>query len=158
MSGMKRGRPELITDTLVELVEEAAELGMTVNLMSDYVAVSRSTFYAWLSKGRQYPDSTYGDFLAAVRRGRSRSAVKLLAAVRRASGTDWRAAAWLLERRHQFNRNLDIEAEYRTQPGEQDFSVLVAALTEYQTNRVMIVSEEEDEPGIRYVDRRELEQ
>ena len=106
------GRPTKLNARIVDLAEEAMNLGMTIDLASDYCGISRATFYAWLSAGRRHEDDMHADFLDAVRRGRARCVARLLATANAAAITDWRPAAWLLERRFGFTRGMaDDEAQ-----------------------------------------------
>ena len=106
-------RPTKLTPKLIDLVEEAMNLGMTVDMASDYCGVSRSTFYSWLSAGQQEPDGLRSQFSDAVRQGRARCAARLLASMNAAALTDWRAAAWLLQRRYGYDSGM-FSREERT--------------------------------------------
>ena len=106
-------RPTKLTPRLVDLAEEAMNLGMTVDMASDYCGVSRSTFYSWLSAGQQEHDGLRRAFSDAVRQGRARCAARLLATTNAAALTDWRAAAWLLQRRFGYDSGM-FSREERT--------------------------------------------
>ena len=107
------GRPTKLNTRTIDLAEEAMNLGMTVDLASDYCGISRATFYAWLSAGRRQETALSIDFLDAVRRGRARCVARLLATANAAAITDWRPPVWLLERRFGYSRSMADEEERR---------------------------------------------
>ena len=62
-----------------------------------------------MRRGLREPDTIYGQFRQAVKRGEAQSVAYEMANIRRASRDgDWKASAWLLERRHGFTRTVAI--------------------------------------------------
>lgn len=104
------GRPLTLTDALAKELVGLLRLGLTQTDACLAVNLSRSTFYSWISRARDLsntdPDPSkltteelrLLDFLDAVTRARSRAKADAVAAIRDAYGSDWRAAAWFLER------------------------------------------------------------
>ena len=90
------GRPTKLNKDLIRDALAAAQMGMTIDLLSDYIGVNRSTVYDWIRRGSEEPGSIYRDFADAVSRGRSQCAALNLHRIQQASAEDWRAAAWLL--------------------------------------------------------------
>ena len=111
--GRGRGRPKKLDEDLIRDALAAAQMGMTIDLLSDYVGVHRATVYEWIRRGSEEPDSIYRDFSDAVSRGRSQCAALNLHRIQQASADDWRAAAWIMERRFGYHRQLDVRAEYK---------------------------------------------
>ena len=79
---------------------EAIDIGLTHKLACEYAVISESTFYAWVQRGKAATSGIYLEFLDALARAEAQGASRLLAQIRLHAATDWRAAAWVLERRH----------------------------------------------------------
>ena len=99
-------RPSKISPQRIKDAEEAMRLGLTLELAASYIGITKPTWYAWMAKGKSDPDSIFGQFFAAVKRGEAKGAALSLARIHRAAqaGT-WQADAWLLERRHGYRRD-----------------------------------------------------
>lgn len=81
-------------------IVEALRKGATVGIASQYAGISETTAYQWRARGRA-GDPFYRKFAEDWDEAVSRGAIELLENVRVAGDDgDWRAAAWLLERRH----------------------------------------------------------
>lgn len=65
-----------------------------------YAGVSRPTFYEWLAKGEEDPDSVWGEFRQQVLNAEGQAENSLVMSWRTHAPTDWRAARDLLERRY----------------------------------------------------------
>lgn len=114
------GRPSIITERHVEGIKEALEVGMTIDLACAYIGIPKSTFYNWKKRAEAEPSSIFGRFMDAASRGRAMNAFQSLQEVRKAGGEDWRAAAWMLERRHGYHRKLEQEVSVGAIAEEQD--------------------------------------
>ena len=79
---------------------EALKDGCTHKLSCQYAGVHVSRFYAWMSRGREDDKGIYKDFHDDVKLAEAEGAIENLKTIKAASKTDWRASAWLLERRH----------------------------------------------------------
>ena len=98
-------RPTLLTDELREELEAALGAGTPVRIAAESVGISRSTLHAWISDGHVERRPRLRLVDADVGPGRdpadedARIEAALVAAVLKASETDWRAARWLLRNR-----------------------------------------------------------
>lgn len=80
--------------------------------------IGRSTFLRWIARGKRSKTGEYRAFWDEVRAAQSEGKVALSALiVREAQSGDWRAAAWILERRHgkEYGRR-----EHHTVAGDKD--------------------------------------
>lgn len=112
MAMREPGRPTKLTPDTVEKVCEGIRLRMTHKLAAMRAGICEKTFYIWISEGEQAQqkdldgqelsqrESATLHFLQAVTRAVADGQAALLAAVHTAARTDWRAAAFILERRH----------------------------------------------------------
>ena len=106
------GRKTKLNKEMVNDAHRAAQLGMSMNLLCDYIGVPRRTVYDWLRRGSEEPGSIFADFSHAISRGRSQCAAMNLHRIQQASQDDWRASAWIMERRFGYHRQLDVRTEY----------------------------------------------
>ena len=105
---------------------EGIRLGMTNKLAAQYAGIAESTFYLWREKARD-GEPEYIELLESLKRAEAQSAAHALAVIKKAAqnGT-WSAAAWLLERRHQYKRDAQVAPE----PEEINTTELVDPTTE----------------------------
>ena len=103
-------RPSYLTRALVERITQLLRVGVPSETAAGAVGLDGSTFFLWLKKGRDgepgpiagsadgQPTISYIEFFEAVMRARSEAQVRAIGAVVAAAQSDWRAAAWYLER------------------------------------------------------------
>lgn len=110
------GRPLALTEELTNEIVWWLRQGLTQEDTIRVTGVARSTYYSWLDRARELtarvhdPDDDFDDsnatieelrlldLLDGVTGARARSKGDALAALRSAMRSDWRAAAWFLER------------------------------------------------------------
>lgn len=92
------GRPTRFTPEVREKVLVAIRAGNYLEVAARYAGISRSTLFGWLDRGRKARSGQFLEFLDAVDGAIAQAEVAAVADVVKASQTDWRAAAWLLER------------------------------------------------------------
>jgi hypothetical protein len=80
------------TPELVEWICQALRLGATRRDAAAVARIHRDTFYQWLKEKPEFPE--------AVKKAEAEGVVMSLAKINKAASDDWRAAAWLLERRY----------------------------------------------------------
>lgn len=108
-------RHTICTDDHCKRAEEAMRLGLTHELCAAYIGIGRSTYFKWLKRGRAEESSIYARFRDAVRRGEAQGAAMSLATIAQsARAGQWQAAAWLLERRHQYIKRTAVETTETT--------------------------------------------
>jgi len=116
-SGRPSGRPTKCTPKAIVDAERIQSLGATDIITAEYIGVSTSCFYEWIQKGERDPDSVYGHFAEAIKKGRSQSGIINLQAVQAAVRKgQWTAAAWLLERRHGYRNTPEAIQQLQPQP------------------------------------------
>ena len=95
------GRPTICTPEVIEAVREAMEMGATQTIAQDYAGISSTAWHEWMAKGAtgQQP---YADFAAAVKASKGKGAIRNLGIIKDAAPNDWKAAAWMLERVHNY--------------------------------------------------------
>ena len=101
-----------ITPEMLRLASEAMRLGMTNDLASQYIGIGRTTFYRYLSRGKNEKGTVYRQFWDVISRGRAQCAAMQLARIQQAAQEDWRASAWIMERRFGYHRQLDVRGEF----------------------------------------------
>ena len=81
---------------IVTAIEECA---CSLDAAAAQAGIHPSTLYRWLAQGRQEAAGAFRELHQAVTAAKARSEVALARLVAQAGEKDWRAAAWLLERR-----------------------------------------------------------
>ncbi|HIA00785.1 MAG TPA: hypothetical protein EYN66_02545 [Myxococcales bacterium] len=101
---------KLNEDTKARLIE-GIKLGMTNKLAAQYAGISEQCFYQWRDKGNA-GSQEHLELFESLKRAEAQSAAHSLAVIKKAAqdGT-WTAAAWMLERRHNFRRDPVVEVE-----------------------------------------------
>jgi hypothetical protein len=89
------------TPEVQERVCQALRAGAHMEQAATYAGVHRATVYRWLARSEsdQAPQR-FRDFAAAVHEAEAGFEIASLALIARAGDEDWRARAWLVERRH----------------------------------------------------------
>ena len=99
-------RKPKINPESIKRICNAIELGATYTIAAEAGGISRATLYNWFDKAKKpRADKQYTEFLKLFTAAESRGALHLLGEVKRHSVKDWRAAAWVLERRHDYKRD-----------------------------------------------------
>ncbi len=108
------GQPPSITDEEKQQIYELIRAGVPQEASVLRVGVPRSTYYDWLSKGRQ-PDARepYATFSRECERALADWETRDILIIGKAAETQWQAAAWRLERRkpNEYGRRTRIEGE-----------------------------------------------
>jgi len=101
---------KLNADTKARLVE-GIKLGMTNKLAAQYAGISEACFYLWRDRAKS-GEQELVELFESLKRAEAQSAAHSLAVIKKAAqdGT-WTAAAWMLERRHNFRRDPVVEVE-----------------------------------------------
>ena len=87
---------------------EALKLGATYKLAAEAAGVAPSTFYKYLRKGRNKVTPMWAEFFRQVQEANHVRSQFMLKRIEEGSRKDWRAAAWLLERRYLYRLNPPI--------------------------------------------------
>jgi transposase len=79
------------TDKTIEILLKAIESGISIESACSIAGIHRSTWYEW----RDRPE-----LQLQISQAIAKAEAALLATIRTAGETDWRASAWILERRY----------------------------------------------------------
>jgi transposase-like protein len=106
-----KGRKSKFTAPVKTRIIEALRAGTTYEIAAQYAGISRSTLYEWIKKGENTATGTYRTFYDNIKKAEAEGAVVHLGTISQASKKDWKAAAWLLERRHGYSKEGVMRAE-----------------------------------------------
>ncbi len=101
----KKGRPTKFTKERKERIIKAIAAGCTYEMAADYAGISRTTLWGWLRKGEDPKQKSYCTFLNDVKSAEIEGAMVHLGTITAASSKDWKASAWMLERRHGYSKD-----------------------------------------------------
>ena len=89
-------RPTKLTPEVQKTITDAIAIGATYQAAAEYAGIAYETFNEWMKDKRP----KFVKFSEAVREANAKARVTLLARIQTsAKDGDWRAAAWILERR-----------------------------------------------------------
>lgn len=103
-AGARVGRPSKLSDEVTDRICDVLRAGGYTATAVSVAGVGRSTFTDWMERGD--PDGTrkdnapYREFREKVEYALAEGETRNVALIARAGSKDWKAAAWLLERRH----------------------------------------------------------
>jgi hypothetical protein len=103
--GKKRvGAPSKLDHATINTLVEALELGLTWEVAAATIGVHKSTLHGWRDKGAADLEAgkptLYADLVDRLTRAVAVAELELVRTVKAHGPVDWRAAAWILERRH----------------------------------------------------------
>ena len=98
-------------DKCAPKIVEAVRRGSSYKMACAIAGINESTFYMWMKKGQTAPHGKFVDFRQSVLCAESENGDRMLALIQDHAVKDWKAAAWVLERRHGFVRDGRIETE-----------------------------------------------
>ena len=112
------GRKTKCTPKTIARVAEGLRIGMTHELAAQYGGISEKTFYTLLNHAnRPDADKCYAQFSQAVKAAEADNAARCLLVIDDAANDgSWQAAAWMLERRHKYQRQASVQVETRQDP------------------------------------------
>lgn len=111
----KRGTKSKFTKARKERILQAIGAGCSYEMAADYAGITRQTLWAWMKKGEEGKDKNYLTFLNDIKSAEVEGAMANLGTIQDASKKDWKAAAWILERRHGYSK----EGIKSTRPKEE---------------------------------------
>lgn len=117
-------RPTKMTPQTIKMLCEAIRMGATYDLASQYAGIAPSTLYAWMAKGRKQEGGEFVELLEDIKRAEGKGAIANLALIQKsAKEGDWKASAWILERRHGYNKaHIQKQSESNTEEQAEDMS------------------------------------
>ena len=106
------GRKSKFNKGVVAAIIEALTLGGTVQMACDFSGISKSTYYQWITKGEKQKSGQFKTFVQQVKEASAKGAMAHLGTIFKASKSDWKASAWLLERRYGYQKNGTVAQDY----------------------------------------------
>lgn len=97
----RQGRPTSLTPQTQTVITEALTKGMTLKRALEVAGIAESTYWAWQRRARE-GEEPFCSFAEAVTHARAKCQEELLDLIQIAAiePKNWRAAAWILERRY----------------------------------------------------------
>lgn len=111
-------RPTKLTKQVKAKILEALKLGATREHAAAYAGIASRTFYNWMSQGKGDEKGPYLQFFHDVKKAEGENTVAMLGIVKAASQTDWKAAAWCLERCRGYTRTKAIQLTVEAEQGD----------------------------------------
>ena len=99
------GRRGKFNEVVCQRIYKALEAGSTYEIAAEYAGISRQTFYIWMKKGKSNSTGQFVTFVDNVKRAEAVGAISNLETIKQASKKDWKASAWILERRFNYHRD-----------------------------------------------------
>lgn len=115
----KLGRKTKLTKQTTERFIEAIEIGCTHSLACQYAGITPATFYGWMKQGKEKQSKNKIDFFNTIKRAEANGAISNLQLIKKAGLDDWRASAWIMERRHNYIKTNQIKMEEQEPEAEQ---------------------------------------
>lgn len=109
-----RGRKPKLTWQVQQQVVQFLRTGATLEAAAGAVGIHRTTLQRWLEKGDHDTRGRYHNFFAEVTKAQSEFEIRSQATILKAAQTDWKAAAWGLERRFPERYGKQFNAGLRT--------------------------------------------
>lgn len=103
----KIGKFEKAAPIIVEAVRRGSSYRMACNI----AGVHESTFYNWMKQGQTAPHGKFVDFRTNVLQAEAENGDRMLGLIQEHANKDWKAAAWILERRHAFVKDGRVETQ-----------------------------------------------
>lgn len=92
--------PYKFTQATADVICEAIAGGVHVLVACQAAGISTPTYYSWRKLGEEDRSGPLWEFREDVKRAEARAELALVAQVRIAGDSDWKAAAWMLEKRY----------------------------------------------------------
>lgn len=96
-------RPTKLSPEIEERIVSAVRAGTSIAGAAAYAGIDPSTFHRWMERGDPKrtgrADGRYREFRARVEQASGEAEVRDVTVIAKAAPSDWRAAAWRLERR-----------------------------------------------------------
>jgi hypothetical protein len=94
-----RGRPPKYSPAMLQRICEGIRLGLSYQRAAEGAGIHAATLRDWIQHDEQ-GDLRFAGVASAIATARAEGEQQLLVTIKTAAADDWRAAAWILERRH----------------------------------------------------------
>jgi len=119
-------RPTKLTPEVKDRISQAILMGATYELAAHYGGITYKTFNEWMKQGEQDSEGEFCEFSEAIKSAEGKAAVGWLAKIEKAAtGGNWQAAAWKLERRYPKDYGRQIQEHTGPEGGPIQFSEIV---------------------------------
>lgn len=110
-------------DALLELVRQ----GCTHRVAAVRAGISEATFYRWRDKGQKAKSGQWRDFYEQLQEAEAIAEAALTLQMRKHASTEWRANAWMLERRFKktWGERKVVDATISSPAGQAPVGVIV---------------------------------
>ena len=92
-------RPTKLTLEIQERLIEALSDGNHIETSCEFAGIEASTYYRWMDWGKK-GRKEFVEFCKSIQSAIARAEIASVSRIRFAEERDWKAAAWMLERRH----------------------------------------------------------
>ncbi|MGG3737207.1 hypothetical protein [Aeribacillus pallidus] len=93
------GRPSKLTPEIQKKIIDAVRAGNYMETAAAYAGISKDTLYRWLKQGARAKSGKYKAFHDAIEKALAEAEVRDVMIIANAATSDWKAAAWRLERK-----------------------------------------------------------
>ena len=94
-------RPTKLNAKRAQQICDYVAQGHTREVAAQACGIVSTTLYRWMKRGERQPDGPCGEFCRALKRADLEAELACLRQIKEAAQHgDWRAAAWMLERRY----------------------------------------------------------
>jgi len=132
------GRKSKLTPEVEKIILETLRIGATFEAAAGRAGVSVSAVNEWRRRGHdkhsRKSSKRLQAFALAVDRALADAETSLVGTVRKASSSQWQAAAWLLERRwagqYSVRARLDVDATVTQRPPREEMEAELAKIRE----------------------------
>jgi hypothetical protein len=141
-----RGRKPKLTPEVSQRIIELVRIGNYLDAAAASCGIHRSTLHRWLVKGEEQSHGMYREFFLAIDRAQGEGELRDCVLIAKAAQTDWRAAAWRLERRAPRKYGARIQATLREEV-ESMLAHLETVLDRATFEKVIAALEQARTPG-----------
>lgn len=93
------GRKLTLNNELIKKCGVLLKAGNTYRATCSYLGIAERTFFRWLSEGETADNGIKRQFWQTIKASEAEVDLRNIITIQKAAQTDWRAAAWFLERR-----------------------------------------------------------
>lgn len=97
---MPGGRPSKLTPAVKGKLLAALRASNGYEPACAYAGIHYKTFRNWMARGEQAKSGEYFQFFQDVQEAVAQDEISAVAGIKQAGQSDWKALAWILERRH----------------------------------------------------------
>ena len=94
----KVGRKPKLTKEIADELARLLKAGHMIDIACSAVGIGERTFHRWMAQGQKETSGPFWQFRQRMEKARAQCEVTLLDTLQQHAKTDWRAAAWMLER------------------------------------------------------------